>query len=152
MFFLQHSHFLYRHVDRRFNLFDIIPHMCNFVFTDWQLPAAMSRFFATGSDSESEESSSADEITPKAPGTTFKQSVQLVLNPITASQIPVFVVISHIRVVFTGRCFLVMMKRTLREWCAAPKTKGWCGVVLSSISLKLNRLSNQFLNAFTHKS
>ncbi|XP_034563746.1 eukaryotic translation initiation factor 3 subunit C isoform X4 [Notolabrus celidotus] len=35
----------------------------------------MSRFFATGSDSESEESSSADEITPKAPGTTFKQSL-----------------------------------------------------------------------------
>uniref|UniRef100_A0AAQ4RIT6 Eukaryotic translation initiation factor 3 subunit C n=1 Tax=Gasterosteus aculeatus aculeatus TaxID=481459 RepID=A0AAQ4RIT6_GASAC len=32
----------------------------------------MSRFFATGSDSESEESSSADEITPKAPGTTYK--------------------------------------------------------------------------------
>eukprot|EP00064_Thunnus_orientalis_P015771 superscaffoldBa00002989_g15830 len=38
---------------------------------------AMSRFFATGSDSESEESSSADEITPKAPGTTFKQSLLL---------------------------------------------------------------------------
>ncbi|KAM9816978.1 eukaryotic translation initiation factor 3 subunit C [Neosynchiropus ocellatus] len=37
----------------------------------------MSRFFATGSDSESEESSSADEITPKAPGTTFKQSLLL---------------------------------------------------------------------------
>lgn len=42
----------------------------------------MSRFFATGSDSESEESSSADEITPKAPGTTFKQSVQFILNPV----------------------------------------------------------------------
>uniref|UniRef100_A0A669BW03 Eukaryotic translation initiation factor 3 subunit C n=1 Tax=Oreochromis niloticus TaxID=8128 RepID=A0A669BW03_ORENI len=37
----------------------------------------MSRFFATGSDSESEESSSADEITPKAPGATFKQSLLL---------------------------------------------------------------------------
>ncbi|XP_028331831.1 eukaryotic translation initiation factor 3 subunit C [Gouania willdenowi] len=37
----------------------------------------MSRFFATGSDSESEESSSADEITPKAPGTTLKQSLLL---------------------------------------------------------------------------
>uniref|UniRef100_A0A8D3DC08 Eukaryotic translation initiation factor 3 subunit C n=1 Tax=Scophthalmus maximus TaxID=52904 RepID=A0A8D3DC08_SCOMX len=37
----------------------------------------MSRFFATGSDSESEESSSADEITPKAPGTNFKQSLLL---------------------------------------------------------------------------
>uniref|UniRef100_A0A4W5N662 Eukaryotic translation initiation factor 3 subunit C n=1 Tax=Hucho hucho TaxID=62062 RepID=A0A4W5N662_9TELE len=38
----------------------------------------MSRFFATGSDSESESSSSADEITPKAPGTTFtKQSLLL---------------------------------------------------------------------------
>uniref|UniRef100_A0A671YHB5 Eukaryotic translation initiation factor 3 subunit C n=1 Tax=Sparus aurata TaxID=8175 RepID=A0A671YHB5_SPAAU len=37
----------------------------------------MSRFFATGSDSESEESSSADEIAPKAPGTTFKQSLLL---------------------------------------------------------------------------
>nr|XP_020479042.1 eukaryotic translation initiation factor 3 subunit C [Monopterus albus] len=37
----------------------------------------MSRFFATGSDSESEESSSADELTPKAPGTTFKQSLLL---------------------------------------------------------------------------
>ncbi|XP_068439303.1 eukaryotic translation initiation factor 3 subunit C [Clinocottus analis] len=35
----------------------------------------MSRFFATGSDSESEESSSADEITPKAPGGTYKQSL-----------------------------------------------------------------------------
>lgn len=39
--------------------------------------SAMSRFFATGSDSESEESSSADELTPKAPGTTFKQSLLL---------------------------------------------------------------------------
>ncbi|XP_057681475.1 eukaryotic translation initiation factor 3 subunit C isoform X2 [Corythoichthys intestinalis] len=37
----------------------------------------MSRFFATGSDSESEESSSADEITPKAPGTTLKQQLLL---------------------------------------------------------------------------
>lgn len=37
----------------------------------------MSRFFATGSDSESEESSSADEIAPKAPGTTFKQTLLL---------------------------------------------------------------------------
>ncbi|XP_058649998.1 eukaryotic translation initiation factor 3 subunit C isoform X3 [Onychostoma macrolepis] len=37
----------------------------------------MSRFFATGSDSESEESSSADEITPKAPGTINKQSLLL---------------------------------------------------------------------------
>ncbi|XP_030629075.1 eukaryotic translation initiation factor 3 subunit C [Chanos chanos] len=38
----------------------------------------MSRFFATGSDSESEESSSADEITPKPSGTTFtKQSLLL---------------------------------------------------------------------------
>uniref|UniRef100_A0A665UIF3 Eukaryotic translation initiation factor 3 subunit C n=1 Tax=Echeneis naucrates TaxID=173247 RepID=A0A665UIF3_ECHNA len=37
----------------------------------------MSRFFATGSDSESEESSSSDEITPKAPGTNFKQSLLL---------------------------------------------------------------------------
>uniref|UniRef100_A0A8C7VI68 Eukaryotic translation initiation factor 3 subunit C n=1 Tax=Oncorhynchus mykiss TaxID=8022 RepID=A0A8C7VI68_ONCMY len=38
----------------------------------------MSRFFATGSDSESESSSSADEITPKAPGATFtKQSLLL---------------------------------------------------------------------------
>uniref|UniRef100_A0AAQ4P210 Eukaryotic translation initiation factor 3 subunit C n=1 Tax=Gasterosteus aculeatus aculeatus TaxID=481459 RepID=A0AAQ4P210_GASAC len=37
----------------------------------------MSRFFATGSDSESEESSSADEITPKAPGTTYKPSLLL---------------------------------------------------------------------------
>uniref|UniRef100_A0A3Q2FIM5 Eukaryotic translation initiation factor 3 subunit C n=1 Tax=Cyprinodon variegatus TaxID=28743 RepID=A0A3Q2FIM5_CYPVA len=37
----------------------------------------MSRFFATGSDSESEESSSGDEITSKAPGTTIKQSLLL---------------------------------------------------------------------------
>ncbi|XP_077595240.1 eukaryotic translation initiation factor 3 subunit C [Stigmatopora nigra] len=37
----------------------------------------MSRFFAKGSDSESEESSSADEITPKAPGTTLKQQLLL---------------------------------------------------------------------------
>uniref|UniRef100_A0A3Q3LZU9 Eukaryotic translation initiation factor 3 subunit C n=1 Tax=Mastacembelus armatus TaxID=205130 RepID=A0A3Q3LZU9_9TELE len=37
----------------------------------------MSRFFATGSDSESEESSSTEEITPKASGTTFKQSLLL---------------------------------------------------------------------------
>uniref|UniRef100_A0A674P2U5 Eukaryotic translation initiation factor 3 subunit C n=1 Tax=Takifugu rubripes TaxID=31033 RepID=A0A674P2U5_TAKRU len=37
----------------------------------------MSRFFATGSDSESEESSSADEITPKATGTPFKQALLL---------------------------------------------------------------------------
>lgn len=37
----------------------------------------MSRFFATGSDSESEESSSADEITPKATGTTYKPSMLL---------------------------------------------------------------------------
>ncbi|XP_076120905.1 eukaryotic translation initiation factor 3 subunit C isoform X5 [Alosa pseudoharengus] len=38
----------------------------------------MSRFFATGSDSESEESSSADELTPKATGTTFtKQNLLL---------------------------------------------------------------------------
>ncbi|XP_073722649.1 eukaryotic translation initiation factor 3 subunit C isoform X3 [Misgurnus anguillicaudatus] len=37
----------------------------------------MSRFFATGSDSESEESSSADEITPKASGTTFNKQVLL---------------------------------------------------------------------------
>lgn len=54
------------------------------MFADWQLPSTMSRFFATGSDSESEESSSADEITPKATGTTFKQSVQL---PLTCHQI-----------------------------------------------------------------
>lgn len=38
----------------------------------------MSRFFATGSDSESEESSSADEIAPKSSG-TFKQLVPLTL-------------------------------------------------------------------------
>uniref|UniRef100_A0A673GE71 Eukaryotic translation initiation factor 3 subunit C n=1 Tax=Sinocyclocheilus rhinocerous TaxID=307959 RepID=A0A673GE71_9TELE len=37
----------------------------------------MSRFFATGSDSESEESSSADEITPKATGTTFSKQALL---------------------------------------------------------------------------
>ncbi|XP_066521643.1 eukaryotic translation initiation factor 3 subunit C [Hoplias malabaricus] len=38
----------------------------------------MSRFFATGSDSESEESSSAEEITPKTTGTAFnKQSLLL---------------------------------------------------------------------------
>ncbi|XP_056325223.1 eukaryotic translation initiation factor 3 subunit C isoform X2 [Danio aesculapii] len=37
----------------------------------------MSRFFATGSDSESEESSSADEITPKAAGTTLRQQALL---------------------------------------------------------------------------
>ncbi|XP_051522513.1 eukaryotic translation initiation factor 3 subunit C isoform X2 [Myxocyprinus asiaticus] len=37
----------------------------------------MSRFFATGSDSESEESSSADEITPKASGTAIKQALLL---------------------------------------------------------------------------
>ncbi|XP_061088244.1 eukaryotic translation initiation factor 3 subunit C isoform X2 [Conger conger] len=38
----------------------------------------MSRFFATGSDSETEESSSGDEITPKTTGTTFtKQSLLL---------------------------------------------------------------------------
>ncbi|KAG7277564.1 hypothetical protein CRUP_013882 [Coryphaenoides rupestris] len=37
----------------------------------------MSRFFATGSDSESEESSSADEITPKTAGPNFKQSLLL---------------------------------------------------------------------------
>uniref|UniRef100_A0A674E467 Eukaryotic translation initiation factor 3 subunit C n=1 Tax=Salmo trutta TaxID=8032 RepID=A0A674E467_SALTR len=38
----------------------------------------MSRFFATGSDSESEDSSSSDEITPKVPGTSFtKQSLLL---------------------------------------------------------------------------
>ncbi|TSK14503.1 Eukaryotic translation initiation factor 3 subunit C [Bagarius yarrelli] len=41
----------------------------------------MSRFFATGSDSESEESSSTDEIAPKATGATFnKQSVALLLS------------------------------------------------------------------------
>ncbi|KAL4617816.1 eukaryotic translation initiation factor 3 subunit C [Arapaima gigas] len=41
-------------------------------------PAEMSRFFATGSDSETEESSSGDEITPKGTGTTFtKQSLLL---------------------------------------------------------------------------
>ena len=99
---------------------------CNFVSTDWQLPSAMSRFFATGSDSESEESSSADEITPKAPGATFKQSVQLIVNLLTLSPglILCFVVISHTHVAFTGRCFSVMMRRTLREWCAAPKIKG----------------------------
>ncbi|KPP77458.1 eukaryotic translation initiation factor 3 subunit C-like [Scleropages formosus] len=38
----------------------------------------MSRFFATGSDSETEESSSGDELTPKGTGTTFtKQSLLL---------------------------------------------------------------------------
>eukprot|EP00063_Salmo_salar_P039928 XP_014014763.1 PREDICTED: eukaryotic translation initiation factor 3 subunit C isoform X7 [Salmo salar] len=38
----------------------------------------MSRFFATGSDSESEDSSLSDEITPKVPGTSFtKQSLLL---------------------------------------------------------------------------
>ncbi|MCI4384024.1 hypothetical protein PGIGA_G00033500 [Pangasianodon gigas] len=37
----------------------------------------MSRFFATGSDSESEESSSADEIAPKATGTTFNKQALL---------------------------------------------------------------------------
>ncbi|XP_051530932.1 eukaryotic translation initiation factor 3 subunit C-like isoform X2 [Myxocyprinus asiaticus] len=37
----------------------------------------MSRFFATGSDSESEESSSDEEITPKASGTTLKQALLL---------------------------------------------------------------------------
>uniref|UniRef100_A0AAY4DKL7 Eukaryotic translation initiation factor 3 subunit C n=1 Tax=Denticeps clupeoides TaxID=299321 RepID=A0AAY4DKL7_9TELE len=37
----------------------------------------MSRFFATGSDSESEESSSADEITPKATGTTLTKQALL---------------------------------------------------------------------------
>ncbi|XP_059386392.1 eukaryotic translation initiation factor 3 subunit C isoform X1 [Carassius carassius] len=37
----------------------------------------MSRFFATGSDSESEESSSADEITPKTTGTTFNKPALL---------------------------------------------------------------------------
>ncbi|XP_016343597.1 eukaryotic translation initiation factor 3 subunit C-like isoform X2 [Sinocyclocheilus anshuiensis] len=40
----------------------------------------MSRFFATGSDSESEESSSADEITPKATGTTFNKQQALLLS------------------------------------------------------------------------
>ncbi|KAB5555289.1 hypothetical protein PHYPO_G00032000 [Pangasianodon hypophthalmus] len=37
----------------------------------------MSRFFATGSDSESEESSSADEIAPKATGATFNKQALL---------------------------------------------------------------------------
>ncbi|CAL9699068.1 unnamed protein product [Knipowitschia caucasica] len=37
----------------------------------------MSRFFATGSDSESEESSSADEIAPKAQGTNLRQNLML---------------------------------------------------------------------------
>ncbi|KAF7705147.1 eukaryotic translation initiation factor 3 subunit C [Silurus meridionalis] len=37
----------------------------------------MSRFFATGSDSESEESSSAEEIAPKAAGTTFNKQALL---------------------------------------------------------------------------
>uniref|UniRef100_A0A3B4D056 Eukaryotic translation initiation factor 3 subunit C n=1 Tax=Pygocentrus nattereri TaxID=42514 RepID=A0A3B4D056_PYGNA len=37
----------------------------------------MSRFFATGSDSESEESSSAEEITPKATGTAFNKNLLL---------------------------------------------------------------------------
>ncbi|KAG7325491.1 hypothetical protein KOW79_011807 [Hemibagrus wyckioides] len=37
----------------------------------------MSRFFATGSDSESEESSSTDEIAPKATGTTFNKQALL---------------------------------------------------------------------------
>ncbi|XP_060719870.1 eukaryotic translation initiation factor 3 subunit C [Tachysurus vachellii] len=37
----------------------------------------MSRFFATGSDSESEESSSADELAPKATGTTFNKQALL---------------------------------------------------------------------------
>uniref|UniRef100_A0A671MS16 Eukaryotic translation initiation factor 3 subunit C n=1 Tax=Sinocyclocheilus anshuiensis TaxID=1608454 RepID=A0A671MS16_9TELE len=40
----------------------------------------MSRFFATGSDSESEESSSADEITPKATGTTFNKQFEELTN------------------------------------------------------------------------
>ena len=40
---------------------------------DQHPPGDMSRFFATGSDSESEESSSADEITPKASGPNFRQ-------------------------------------------------------------------------------
>lgn len=87
----------------------------------------MSRFFATGSDSESEESSSADEITPKAPGTTFKQSVQYFINLIIIIIIRaevLLVAILNILIVFTGRCFLVMMKRTPKEWSAAPKIKG----------------------------
>ncbi|KAF5900759.1 eukaryotic translation initiation factor 3 subunit C, partial [Clarias magur] len=37
----------------------------------------MSRFFATGSDSESEESSSTDELAPKATGTTFNKQALL---------------------------------------------------------------------------
>ncbi|KAM9461967.1 eukaryotic translation initiation factor 3 subunit C isoform 2-T2 [Clarias gariepinus] len=37
----------------------------------------MSRFFATGSDSESEESSSSDELAPKATGTTFNKQALL---------------------------------------------------------------------------
>lgn len=84
----------------------------------------MSRFFATGSDSESEESSSADEIAPKAPGTTFKQSVLYVLNLIIVTEILLFEVISHINIVFTDHCCSVMMRRTQREWYAVPKTKG----------------------------
>lgn len=61
----------------------------------------MSRFFATGSDSESEESSSTDEITPKAPGTTFKQSVQCTLILIKRIQIVFFIVITHASILFS---------------------------------------------------
>lgn len=113
----------------------------------------MSRFFATGSDSESEESSSADEITPKAPGTTFKQSVQSTLNLIHKTQILLFIVISCVDIVFTGHCYLVMMKRTLREWCEVPKTKGLCGIFLSSIPRNCTKyLTTIYLNALISKS
>lgn len=90
----------------------------------------MSRFFATGSDSESEESSSADEITPKATGTPFKQSVQL---PFEITLLRFGKLISTIWVVFTGRCFSAMMRKTRRELSAVPKIKGGCLVVRGSL-------------------
>lgn len=114
----------------------------------------MSRFFATGSDSESEESSSTDEITPKAPGGNFKQSVQFTIIPIIRTQIPLFVVISLIHIVLPGRCFSVMMRRTLREWCAAPRTKGWCGLFFTQYIFKTVQIVWSVLvwNAFILKS
>lgn len=86
----------------------------------------MSRFFATGSDSESEESSSADEITPKATGTPFKQSVQLSIEifPLHFGKL-----MSTTCIVFTGHYFSATMKKTRREWYAVPKIKGGCLVV-----------------------
>lgn len=58
---------------------------------------AMSRFFATGSDSESEESSSADEIAPKATGTTFNKQLVFSHSFTQTHCVPFFLSVFHDR-------------------------------------------------------